>query len=62
METKKLILLEKFVKERLPEAEKNRVIIIIDQKSFSWLQVLEELKKGGELAKKIEKDLEAMTK
>lgn len=61
MEEKKLKMLERFVNEKIPEVEKNRVILIVEDKSFTWKQVLEELKKGSNLAGKIEKKLEEMT-
>jgi len=62
MDEKKLKSLEKFVNEKLPEPERNRVIMIIDKKSLTWKQVIEELKKGGSFAKKIEEAFEEIVK
>lgn len=61
MEDKKIKTLEKFVNERLPEAERDRVIMIIDDKELTWRQVLAELKKGGAFAKKVERRFEEIT-
>lgn len=61
MENEKLKRLEGFI-NRLPESEQNRSIILIDDKLLSWKKVLEELKKGGEFADKIEKKLEEKLK
>ena len=46
-------MLEKFI-ERLPDPERNRPILIIDDKLLSWKMVLKELKEKGKLSKKIE--------
>jgi len=62
MEEKKLKMLERFVNEKLPEAEKDRVILIVDNKPLSWKLILEELKKGGEFAGKVEKKFEEIIK
>lgn len=56
MEDEKIKRLEGFI-NHLPEPEQNRSIILIDGKLLSWKKVLEELKKGGEFAEKIEKKL-----
>lgn len=53
--------LERFI-DRLPKPEKDRAIILIDGKIFSWEKALEELKKGGDLAIKIQKKLEEKIK
>ena len=47
---------------KLPEPERNRPIISIGGKLFSWKQVLEELKKGGALAEELENKLSEKTK
>jgi len=62
MEERKLIRLEKFINERLPESERDRVILIVDNKPLTWRQILEELKKGGGFSNKVEKQFEAMLK
>ncbi|MCK4647622.1 hypothetical protein KAT24_01680 [Candidatus Pacearchaeota archaeon] len=62
MEERKLKMLEKFIDERLPEAEKNRIILIVDNKPLSWVKMLEELKKGGKFATKVEYKFEEMMK
>lgn len=62
MEERKLKILEKFINERLPEAEKNRVVLIAEDKPLTWLQILEELKKGGSFADKIEEEFEEVIK
>lgn len=62
MEEKKFKQLEKFVNERLPEPERDRVILIINGKPLSWKQVLKELKKEGDLADTIENKFEEMLK
>lgn len=61
METTKLKALEKFVNEKLPEPERDRVIMIIDNKPLTWKQIIEELKKGGDFGNKVEKKFEEMT-
>jgi len=61
MEDEKLKRLEGFI-SHLPEAEQNRSIIILEGKLLNWKKVLEELKKGGEFADKIEKKLEEKLK
>jgi hypothetical protein len=62
MEEKKMRALEKFINERLPEAEKKRVVLVIENKPLTWLQIIEELKKGGSFAKKVETAFEEMIK
>ncbi|MFH1209243.1 MAG: hypothetical protein V1663_00430 [archaeon] len=62
MEKEKLKVLEKFINEKLPEAEKDRVILIVDDTPLSWKQILEVFKKGGEFADKVEKEFEEMKK
>ncbi|MBU3913691.1 MAG: hypothetical protein KKE50_06380 [Nanoarchaeota archaeon] len=62
MEESKLKMLEKFVNERLPEQERDRVIMIVDKKPLTWKRVIEELKKGGDFAKKVEAEFEEMVK
>ncbi len=47
---------------KLPEPERDRPIIALDGKLFSWNQILEELKKGGELADRLEAKLSEKTK
>lgn len=61
MKDEKLKRLEGFI-NRLPEPEQNRTIILLDKELLSWKKVLEKLKKGGELADKIEKKLEEKLK
>ncbi len=61
METERLERLEKFV-ESLPSPEKVRVILFIDDTSFSWLQVIEALKRDDALSLTIEKELEEKLK
>lgn len=61
MEDKKIKVLERFVNERLPEAERNRVIMIVENKELTWKQVLEEIKKNGEFGKKVEDKFEEIT-
>ena len=56
METKRLERIERFLNS-LPESEKDRAILMVDGKLFSWKTALEEFKKGGELSIKIEKAL-----
>jgi len=58
-ETSKKI--EELVK-KLPEPEKDRPIIALDGRLFSWNQILEELKKGGKLADRLEAKLSEKTK
>ena len=62
MEKSKLKILEKFVNERLPEQEKDRVIIIVDKKSLTWKQMIEELKKDDDFSKKVEEAFEELLK
>jgi len=62
MDKKRLAMLEKFVEERLPEAERDRVIIIVDKKPLTWKQVIEELKNGGDFANKVEETFEEMVR
>ena len=47
---------------KLPDPEKDRPIISIDGKLFSWKTVLQELKREGNLADKIEAQLMEKTK
>jgi len=61
MEQERLKRLEKFI-NHLPEPEQKRAIIVVDDKLFSWKAILEELKKGGDLANKIEKKFEERLK
>lgn len=61
MEDEKIKRLEGFI-NHLSEQEQNRSIILIDDKLLSWKKILEELKKGGEFADKIEKKLEEKLK
>ena len=56
MNQKKIRILERFV-NRLPNSEKKRAIIFVDGKTFSWEELLNELKKGGKLADKLEKKI-----
>ena len=42
---------------KLPEPEKERAVICIDDKTFSWIKILEEFKKDSDLANKIESKL-----
>ena len=60
MDEKKLKSLEKFINEKLPEPERDRIIMIVDGKYFSWKMAIEALKKGDNLANKIEKRFEEM--
>ena len=62
MEQDKIEALEKFILERLPEPERDRVIMVIDDKPITWRKMIEELKKGGDFAKKIEVAFEEMVK
>lgn len=39
--------------EKLPAPERSRPIISLENKLFSWEDILEEFKKGGELANKL---------
>jgi hypothetical protein len=52
MDDKKLEKLILFV-EKLPEPEKNRPVLFIEGKLFNWKTMLDELKKGGDIAEKI---------
>ena len=61
MEAKQLERLEKFLNS-LPEAERDRAIMMVDGKLFSWKTILEELKKGGKLSIQIEKALKEKLK
>jgi hypothetical protein len=47
---------------KLPPAEKKMPAVIIDGKTYTWEQVMEEVTKGGELADKIQKKIEEMRK
>ena len=53
--------LETFIKT-LPVPEQDRVILVIQDKSLSWIDVLEELKKGEGLATEIENKLKEKLK
>lgn len=60
MDLDKIKKLERFIYEKLPDVERDRVILIVDGKNLSWKSVLEELKKGGALGSKIEEKLEEL--
>lgn len=47
---------------KLPPAEKKMPAVIIDGNTYTWEQVMEEIKKGGELAEKIQNKIEKMRK
>ena len=53
---------EKFLKvfANLPEPEREQVIAIIDNKTYSWNIAFNEISKDTELGKKIIKKLEAL--
>ena len=53
---------EKFLKvfANLPEPEREQVIAIIDNKTYSWNIAYNEISNGTELGKKILKKLEAL--
>jgi len=55
MEEKRLAMIEKYIKERLPKPEQSRTIFFIDNVPITWLSMLEEFKRGGNLSDKIEK-------
>ena len=55
-------ILEKFIQEKLPEPERNRVILIVDEVPITWQKMLEEFKKGGDFADKIEIKFKEMIK
>ena len=44
------------------QKQRDRVILIIENRQLNWKQVLEELEKGGEFARKVEERFEEMTK
>ena len=62
MDKKNIEVLEKFVNERLSEAERKRAILVVNKKPLTWLQVIEELKKGGDFSREVEKELGELTK
>lgn len=43
--------------DKLPKPEKERAVIFIEGKIFTWKEILEEFKKDSELANKIEERL-----
>ena len=47
---------------KLPTPEKSRPILFLENKLFSWKDILEELKKGGELSNKIMNKIREMLK
>jgi hypothetical protein len=56
MEDERLERLERFIKS-LPEPEQKRVILVVGSKTLSWEDILEELKRKGDLSLEIEKKL-----
>jgi len=47
----------KILVDKLPEPEKDRAVIFIEGRIFTWNEILEEFNKGGDLADKIENKL-----
>jgi len=44
------------------QGKKDRVIIIVDKKSLTWKQMIEELKKDDDFSKKVEEAFEELLK
>lgn len=52
-------LIERIVKN-IPSAEMKMPAVIVDGQTYTWEQVLAEIKKSGEMADKIQRKIEEM--